>query len=126
MTDDVLLFFRDHASMLPAYEKLETWILSEIEDVRIRVSKTQISFSNPYGFAFVSFNPCRRAAERPKHWITVSFGLSYQKVSPRIAAATEPYPDRWTHHVMVGSADEIDDELMEWIREAAEFSAGKR
>ena len=58
--------------------------------------------------------------------MTVTFGLSYQKDSPRIDAATEPYPNRWTHHVMVGSEEEIDIELMGWIREAAEFSANKR
>ena len=28
--------------------------------------------------------------------------------------------------VMVGSLDELDEELMGWLREAAEFSAGKR
>ena len=58
--------------------------------------------------------------------MTFSFGLGYRKESPRIDAATEPYPGRWTHHVMVGSVEEIDEELMNWIKEAAEFSAGKR
>ena len=40
--------------------------------------------------------------------------------------APEPYPGRWTHHVMVGSVDEIDGELLGWIQEAAEFPASKR
>ena len=74
----------------------------------------------------MSFNPCRRAKERPNVWMTVTFGLSYRKDSPRIDAATEPYLNRWTHHIIVGSEEEIDDELMGWIREAAEFSASKR
>ena len=46
--------------------------------------------------------------------------------SPRIDVATEPYPNRWTHHVMVGSVDEIDEELMGWIEDAADFAANKR
>ena len=58
--------------------------------------------------------------------MTVTFGLSYQKMSPRIDVATQPYPNRWTHHVMIGGLDEIDEELVNWIREAAEFSACKR
>ena len=111
---------------LPMYEKLEEQILAGIPDVKIKVAKTQITFANKRGFAFVSFNPCRRAKERPAVWMTVTFGLGYRKESPRIDVATEPYPGRWTHHVMVGSAEEIDEELMEWIREAAAFSAGKR
>ncbi len=94
--------------------------------MKIKVSKTQITFANRRGFAFVSFNPVRKAKERPEVWMTVTFGLSYRKESPRIDVATEPYPNRWTHHVMVGSPEEIDGELMDWIREAAAFSAGKR
>ena len=126
MNADILFFFNDHMDALPLYERLETLILEQIPDVKIKVSKTQISFSNKRSFTFVSFNPCRRAKERPNVWMTVTFGLSYRKDSPRINVATEPYPNRWTHHVMVGSEEEIDAELMGWIREAAEFSASKR
>ena len=126
MNADILFFFNAHMDALPLYERLEGLILEQIPDVKIKVSKTQISFSNKRGFAFVSFNPCRKAKERPNVWMTVTFGLSYQKDSPRIDAATEPYPNRWTHHVMVGSEEEIDAELMGWLREAAEFSASKR
>ena len=126
MNSDILSFFNDHMDALPLYERLEGLILEQIPDVKIKVSKTQISFSNKRSFTFVSFNPCRRAKERPNVWMTVTFGLSYRKDSPRIDAATEPYPNRWTHHVMVGSEEEIDIELMGWIREAAEFSASKR
>ena len=126
MNVDILFFFNDHMDALPLYERLETLILEQIPDVKIKVAKTQISFSNKRGFAFVSFNPCCRAKDRPEVWMTVTFGLSYRKDSPRIDVATEPYPNRWTHHVMVGSEEEIDAELMGWIREAAEFSASKR
>ena len=126
MNTDILSFFNDHMDALPLYERLEGLILEQIPDVKIKVSKTQISFSNKRGFAFVSFNPCRSAKERPDVWMTVTFGLSYRKESSRIDAATEPYPNRWTHHIMVGSDEEIDDELMSWLREAAEFSASKR
>lgn len=126
MNADILFFFNDHMDALPLYERLEGLILEQIPDVKIKVSKTQISFSDKRGFAFVSFNPCRRAKERPDVWMTVTFGLSYRKDSPRIDVATEPYQNRWTHHIMVGSEEEIDAELMDWIREAAEFSASKR
>ena len=126
MNSDILVFFGAHMDALDMYEKLEEQILAGIPDVKIRLAKTQITFANKRGFAFASFNPCRRAAQRPKVWMTISFGLGYRKESPRIDAATEAYPGRWTHHVMVGSVDEIDEELMNWIKEAAEFSAGKR
>ena len=126
MNNEILLFFSQRMEALPLYEKLEEQILADIPDVKIKVAKTQISFSNKRGFAFVSFNPCRRAKERPAAWMTVSFGLGYRKEAERIDVATEPYPGRWTHHVMVGSTAEIDGELMGWIKEAADFSASKR
>ena len=126
MNADILFFFNDHMDALPLYERLERLILEQIPDVKIKVSKTQISFSNNRGFAFVSFNPCRRAKERPAVWMTVSFGLGYRKETERVDVATEPYPGRWTHHVMVGSTSEIDRELLGWLKEAADFSANKR
>ena len=126
MNSDILFFFEEHMDALPIYERLEEQILAQIPDVKIKVAKTQITFANKRGFAFVSFNPCRRAKDHPAVWMTVTFGLGYRKESPRIDVATEAYPSRWTHHVMVGSVDEIDEELLGWIQEAAEFSAAKK
>ena len=126
MNEDILFFFGEHLNALPMYQWLEELVFGQIPDVRIKVAKTQITFANKRGFAFVSFNPCRKAKERPETWMTVTFGLDYRKESPRIDVVTEPYPGRWTHHVMVGNAEEIDEELIGWIREAADFAASKR
>ena len=123
---DILFFFEEKLPALPLYEALEKRILSEIGGVSVKVQKTQIAFSNRHNFAFVSFLPVRRAGERPKTYITVTFGLGRRVDSPRIDAAVEPYPGRWTHHVLVSSTEEIDNELMGWIREAYDFSALKR
>lgn len=125
MDEGITFFFGEHMDALPMYERLEEWILSQIPNVRIKAAKTQITFANKRGFAFVSFNPCRRAKERPEVWMTVTFGLGYHKESSRIDATVEAYPGRWTHHVMVGNPDEIDEELLGWIQEAAEFACIK-
>lgn len=126
MTGDILLFFQGHEEALPLYTHLEEALLERVPAMTVRVSKTQISFYNRRSFGAVSFNPVRRAAQRPPVWMTVTFGLGYRKESPRIDVATESYPNRWTHHVMISSAEEIDEELLGWLQEAAEFSAAKR
>ena len=95
MDNDVLFFFGDRVDALPIYERLENAILTRIPDVKIKAAKTQITFANRRGFAFVSFNPCRRAKDRPAVWMTVTFGLDCRKESPRIDVATEPYSGRW-------------------------------
>ena len=126
MDPAVLFFFNDHPGALPLYEALEQRVLDELEGVQIKVQKTQITFANRRNFAFVSFLPARRAADRPDPYLTITFGLPYRLASPQIDGATEPYPNRWTHHVVIGAQSEIDGELMGWIREAYLFSAGKR
>ena len=126
ISGDELFFFDEKPAALPLYEAFAKRLLAEIDDVTVKVRKTQISFSNRYNFAFVSLLPVRKAKARPETYITVTFGLRYKKESPRIDVATEPYPNRWTHHMLISSVDEIDDELMGWIKEAAAFSAGKR
>ena len=126
ISSDVLFFFDEKPAAIPLYEAFAKRLLAEIGNVTVKVQKTQISFSNKYNFAFVSLLPVRKAKERPETWITVTFGLRYKKESPRIDVASEPYPNRWTHHMLISSADEIDDELMGWIKEAAAFSARKR
>lgn len=126
MNQDIFFFFEKSPMALPLYERFEEKVLSEMEDVRIRVQKTQISFSNRHNFACVSFLPVRKAKERPDVYIVVSFGLNHRLDSPRIDAVAEPYPNRFTHHVLISKPEEIDGELMDWIKEAGSFSAGKR
>lgn len=119
------LFFENHEAALPLYEKLEDAIRETIGDVRIKIQKSQISFYNRHMFACVSFARVRKKSDCPKDYIVVTFGLSYKKESPRIDVATEPYPNRWTHHVLVSTPEEIDEQLMGWITEAADFANEK-
>ncbi len=126
MNTDVFFFFNNDRNALWLYEVFEQKVLSEIADVKISVKKTQISFSNKYNFAFVSLLPVRKTRDRPKSYIVVSFGLDYRVDSPRIDVATEPYPNRWTHHVLISEPEEINEELMAWVKKASIFSANKR
>ena len=126
MGPDVLFFFNKYPAALPLYEAFERRVLAEAGNVTIRVQKTQITYTNPRVFAAVSFLPVRKKAQRPKHYVTVTLGLNRRLDSPRVDAASESYPARWTHHLLISSPEEIDDELIAWVREAAAFSASKR
>ena len=126
MNPDEIMFFESHPAALPLYDQLRSCILAAIPNTRIEVKKTQISFFVKHMFAAVSFTPVRKAKDRPEPFLTVTFGFPYRVTSQRIDASAEPYPGRWTHHVMIGSGKEINEELMGWIREAAAFSSRKR
>lgn len=125
MNEEILYFFIQEKDALPLYEHLEERINVNFEGVKRKVSKTQISFSNRHVFVIASFLKAVKAKDRPKPFLTITFGLPYKKESPRIAGATEAYPNRWTHHVVIGNPDELDDELMGWIKEAYDFSTMK-
>lgn len=124
MTTDETMFFNTMPTMLPLYEALLQKLQAAYPDMERKVSKTQISLRNRHVFAMVSL-PWRRVKGWPKEYLLVSFGLSYRKESPRIAAATEPYPNRWTHHVLLQHTYEVDAELLAWLEEAYQFSLVK-
>ena len=125
MDEQIVQFFYRHPDALPLYEKFEKCVEDFVPEVRIKVQKTQISFYNRHMFACVSFARVRKKRDCPDCYIVVTFGLKHRAESPRIDIAAEPYPNRWTHHVLISEPDEIDDELMGWIREAADFSDRK-
>ena len=117
-------FFNKMPQALPLYVAFEEMIRTKYPDIEIKIQKSQISISNKHGFAYV-WLPIHKIKNRPDVYIIVSFGLPYQLVSSRIVQATEPYPNRWTHHVIIQDKNEIDAELMNWIKEAYEFAMNK-
>lgn len=118
---DAMQFFDRRPRELALYQDFERKVRAACPDTHIRVLKSQITFENRHGFVFVSLP--RRKVQEPT--IVVSFGLPYRVDSPRIWVASEPYPNRWTHHVLVSDELQMDDELMGWIGQAAAFAAAK-
>ena len=107
-------FFAGKPMEAALYRRLLERMFSELPSFEIKVQKTQITFINPRVFACVSL--------KWKNTLTVTFGLPSKAESPRIFAASEPYPNRWTHHVKIKTPEEIDEELMEWLKSAHAFS----
>ena len=125
MNTDIFMFFENHRDALPLYETLEEKVLKEVEDTSIKVQKSQISFYKKHLFACASFARVRKKKDCPPCFIVVTLGLGRRLDSPRVEIATEPYPNRWTHHLLISAAKEIDEEFMTWVREAAAFAAAK-
>ena len=122
---DVLFFFDGHPEELALYEALFRAVEAAFPEGSVRVQKTQTSFYGRHLFAAASL-PVRRRKDWPKICLVVTVGLSYRLESPRVAVASEPYPGRWTHHILVTEAGQIDEELMGWLREAWDFAESKR
>ena len=43
----------------------------------------------------------------------VTLGLGRRLDTPRVAVAVEPYPGRWTHHLLLTEESQIDEELLD-------------
>ena len=120
MTMDELFFFDGKPEELALYEAL----LDRLAGIGIFtpvVHKTQISLKNRRVFACVSMLRVLPKKLLPSRFLVLTLGLPYPLDSPRIAVKTAAQPNRWTHHIVLGSSDELDDELLNWLRQAYEF-----
>lgn len=122
---DELVFFEGHMAAVPLYEAFAGELLARFSETSMRVQKSQITFSNRHVYACVSFARVKKKAELPEAYIVVTLGLPYPLDSDRVAVKTEPYPGRWTTHIVVGDPGELDDEFWAWVHQAYEFAENK-
>ena len=125
MDQDALLFFDGHIGALPLYETFSEELLRQFPTTSTRVQKTQITFSDRHVYACVSFARVKKKAELPDPYLVITLGLPYPLNSDRVAVKTEPYPGRWTTHIVVGSPDELDGEFWLWVSQAHAFAMNK-
>lgn len=125
MDQDALLFFDGHIGALPLYETFSEELLRQFPTTSTRVQKTQITISDRHVYACVSFARVKKKAELPDPYLVVTLGLPYPLNSDRVAVKTEPYPGRWTTHIVVGSPDELDGEFWLWVSQAHAFAMNK-
>ncbi len=122
---ETLLFFSGHAAALPLYVSLEEKLLEMFPEANKRVQKTQITFFHRHVFACVSFARVLRGRDQPEGALTLTLALPAPLPSTRAAVQTEPYPGRWTCHIVLRGEADLDGELFSWVREAYDFSERK-
>ena len=118
------LFFMKQPELLPLYLEIERAVRDRLGDFEVVVQKSQITWKGPGSFAALWLPRWKRPDGRI--YVGLSFFLEFQVESPRIPYSTEPYPNRWTHHTIVSEPDQLDGELMGWLREAWDFAESKR
>ena len=125
MDANTLIFFEQQPDALPLYEAFCGAVLDLSPETQIKVHKTQISFYNRHLFACASFLRVRKKKELPAPYLVITLGMPRPLASPRAAAVTEPYPGRWTAHIVIGEKEEVDEELLGWLAEAYAFAQEK-
>lgn len=122
---DLLAFFSQQPQALPLCEAFLQKLQAQHPETHTRVQKTQITFSNRHIFACLSLARVRKKALLPDPHLVLTLGLPAPLASPQAEIKTEPYPGRWTHHILLSAPDDLDPELMGWVAEAYAFAQAK-
>jgi hypothetical protein len=91
--------------------------------VELRVSKSQIALAHTRPFAWVWVPEMH--LRRPAAPLVLTFSHRYRKPSARWKEIYEAKPGRFTHHLELWSATEVDDEVREWLREARDEATSR-
>ncbi len=114
-TDPTERLFEGRPKALRLFRLIENHI-RKLGPVKVKATKTQVSFSRNRGFAWVWLP--QMWVKAPQDSITLAFALSRRVEHPRIKDAVEPYPGRWTNHTIIEEETQIDKTLIDWLREA--------
>lgn len=110
-------FFRGRPGSAAIFERIDRAI-ADFGSYEVRVSKSQVAFRRRQGFAYVWLPDTYLRGPNPE--AVLSIGLPYELTSPRFKEVVDPAPSRWMHHLEVRSTDDIDEEVISWLRAAFE------
>ena len=87
-----------------------------IGPVEYRVTKSQIALARGATFAIVWIPGVYLHGRGAP--LVLTLPLRHRDPSPRWKEVVEPHPGRFTHHLELWSPDDIDSEVIGWLREA--------
>jgi hypothetical protein len=93
-------------------------VLAGLGPFEERASRSQVTFRRRRGFAWL-WRP-GRYLRRPAADVVLTFALGRPEASSRLKEVVHPSAAHWVHHLEVHDVAEIDDEVVAWLREAAD------
>lgn len=113
-------FFAGHEASRRIFEAVHQAV-ARIGPAEVRVTKSQVAFRRRTGFAQVWMPEMYLGRDDVPLVLTV--GLRRRDDSPRWKQVVEPAPGRFTHHLELHTALEVDEEVNQWLQEAWEAAA---
>lgn len=102
------------------YERFAPWLMEHFPTAEEDVQKSQITYRGPRPFCAL-WLPAFGRRIAPRNCLVVTVYGPEKLDNSRVAAQTESYPGRWTHHIPVRSAEELDGELLELLERSFLF-----
>ncbi len=113
-------FFAGHPDALAAFREVCA-IVGRRGPFEVRISRSQASLRRKRGFAYLWMPG--QYLKAPTAEVVLSIALGRKDVSTRFKEVAHPAPAHWIHHLEIHHLSDLDDEVADWLREAAE-SAG--
>lgn len=107
-------FFDGHPEGLAIYRAVARAV-DDIGEAGLRVTRSQVAFRRRRGFAYVWRPGQYVASDVPA---VLSIALPRRVESDRFKSVVHPATRVWMHHLELGDAFEVDDEVRGWLREA--------
>jgi predicted transport protein len=100
------------AALRPIYDRVLAAVQSFGDDIELQTRQTYVAFAR--GKQFAAVQPTTRTR------VDIGLKLPYVPMGGRLEPATNVGSGSMTHKVAVTSPDEVDDELINWLRKAYE------
>lgn len=99
------------------YERVYS-CLDALGSFEVRTTKSQIAFRRTRGFAYLWLPD--QYLKNADAEVVLSIALGRRDGSKRFKEVAHPAERHWMHHLELDGPDEIDEEVVAWLREAAE------
>lgn len=112
-------FFWEMPSVIPIYKALHDQVVQLWPATTITVQKSQIAFrQNGHPYCRVWLPTFKRLKGVSGDALMITLGFRYPLNNARVAAMAEPYPNRWTIHIPIHTLNDLDEELLDFIKES--------
>jgi hypothetical protein len=91
-------------------------MLEEIGPTTVRITRSQVVFRRRRGFAYLWLPG--RWLKHPGADVVLSIALDHRDNSPRFKQVAQPSRTIWVHHLEVHEIRELDEQVLQWLREA--------
>lgn len=107
-------FFEGAAPAYALYQAVKR-MADTLGPMEVRVSKSQVAFRRRRGFAYLWRPGMYVKSTVP---LVLSLPLPRNTASSRFKETVQPSPGIWMHHLELRDSSQLDDEVLQWMREA--------
>jgi hypothetical protein len=106
-----------HPVAVSVYNRVRSRLV-DLGPFEVRTTKSQIAFRRKRGFAYLWLPG--QYLKNPDAEVVLSIALGRHDRSERFKEVVHPSALQWMHHLELRGPDEIDDEVVAWLREASD------